>query len=166
MKKRGVPRLIRGFTLIEILVVVTVFVIIAILAANMFFSIFKGSSKTRVLAEVKQNGNYALGVMERMIRNARSIENYGGNYIKIRNPDDSTTTFRCGDSNITLDGASLISDKVKVKTCSGVFNVASGETGVKPDVVTINFTLVQAEGNRGEETAQASFKTSVTLRNY
>lgn len=161
-----------GFTLIEILIVLGIFGVIAIIGVNMFFAILKGSAKTRILTEVKQNGNYALGVMERMVRNARNLESYTGNSITIVNLDGGKTTFACGDSDgngindIASNEASLINDQVAVENCDNVFSVNPGELGIQPDEVAIDFTLTQAGEGRGEEKASIDFKTTVTLRNY
>lgn len=160
-----------GFTLIEILTVVVILAIVAAIGTNMFFTILRGSTKTRVLAEVKQNGGYALNVLERTIRNAKGLSG-GGSSITIINPDDTTTIFSCQDINgdgineILLDGASLTSDKVNVQGCS-IFTVTEGEAGIRPDMVTIDFTLSQAGiVTRPEEEAVINFKTTVILRNY
>ena len=160
-----------GFTLIEIIVVVGILGIIMIMGSNLFFSILRGSTKTKILQLVKQNGDYAISVMERMIRNARSV-NGGGNSITITNPDGRTTAFSCSDldgngtNEISSNSARLISNEVKVENCS-VFSITPGEVGVRPAVVTINFTLSQAAvTTRPEEQASVSFQTTVGLRNY
>lgn len=152
-----------GFTLIEILVVIGIFGILAVIGTSMFFSILKGSTKTRVLAEVKQNGNYAISVMGRMIRNAKSIESCPGSSITIENQDRDSTTFSCSGGRVASNSAYLTSDKVAVTNCTNVFTC---NLGVSPNVVTIDFTLSQAMGTRAEETAQVDFKTTVSLRTY
>lgn len=156
----------KGFTLVEILVVTLILGTIAVIGSNMFFTILRGSSKTSILAEVNQNGSYALNVMERMIRNAKSLESHSGSSITILNPDENTTTFLCSNQKIASNGASLISDKVAVDNCV-IFSVVEGEAEIRPDVVTIDFTLTQAgTAFRPEERASVNFKTTVTLRNY
>lgn len=156
-----------GFTLIEILVATAILGIVAVVGVNMFFSILRGSTKTRVLAEVKQNGNYALNVMERTIRNAKSLESHSEASIEILNPDDESITFSCDDNKIKMNGENLISDKVEVLNCAGFFTVVEGEEGVRPAEVTIDFRLKQAgTAARPEEQASVDFKTTVTLRNY
>ncbi len=166
-----------GFTLIEILVTVGILGMIAVIGSGMFFSILRGSTKTKTLQLVKQNGDYAISVMERMIRNAKSV-NGGGSSIAIVNPDGKTTTFNCCGSGSNLmiasqsgtlscEEARLTSSEVKVDICS--FEVTSGEPGVRPAVVKINFTLSQAPpagGARPEEQASINFQTTVSLRNY
>lgn len=162
-----------GFTLIEMLIVVGVLGIIAIIGTGTFFTLLKSSAKTKVLAEVKQNGSYALGVMERMIRNARSIVinsdtqicETGMLKIKIENPDGAETEFACEADKISSNSASLTSDKVVPSGCS--FDCEAGEAGVKPDKVTIDFSLSQAGTDvRVEEEAMLDFHTTVILRNY
>jgi len=163
-----------GFTLIEIIVVVGILGIIMIMGSNLFFSILRGSTKTKILQLVKQNGDYAISVMGRMIRNARSVSGSGSS-ITIVNPDGMPTTFSCGDIDIPLDGkaeiasngARLISNEVKVENCSGIFSVTPGEVGVSPAAVTINFNLSQAAvTTRLEERASVNFRTTISLRNY
>ncbi len=160
-----------GFTLIEIVVVVGVLGIIVIFGASLFFTILRSSTKTRILAEVKQNGNFAMGVMERMIRNAKRIEG-GGASITIVNPDNGVTVFSCedigGELKLASNSASLVAeDKVRVNDCAGVFSVTFGEAGLNPDKVTIDFTLLQSgTPTRVEEQASINFRTKITLRNY
>lgn len=163
-----IPHLNQGFTLIEILVAFGILGIITVMGTNMFFTILKGSAKTRVLTEVKQNGDYAINVMERRIRNAKSLSG-GGNSVVIVNPDDSSTTFGCSGGEITLDGESLISEEVKVEDgdCPSVFTVTAGVAGARPVVVVIDFTLQQAGADiRPEAQATIDFGTTVSLRNY
>lgn len=156
-----------GFTLIEILVVVGILGIIAVVGSNMFFSILRGSTKTKILQLVKQNGDYAISVMGRMIRNAKSVSGGGGS-VTIINPDEMSTTFSCSDNTIASNSASLISSEVEVANCSNVFTMLDiGEAGVRPAVVKINFSLSQAgTPARPEEQASIDFQTTVSLRNY
>lgn len=164
-----------GFTLIEIIVVVGILGIIMVMGSNLFFSILRGSTKTKTLQLVKQNGDYAISVMGRMIRNARSVSGSESS-ITIVNPDGMPTAFSCGDIDIPPDGnaeiasnsARLISNEVKVSSnCSNVFSVTTGEVGARPNVVTINFTLSQAGvTTRLEEQASVNFQTTISLRNY
>ncbi|OGV89699.1 hypothetical protein A2Z41_02475 [Microgenomates group bacterium RBG_19FT_COMBO_39_10] len=166
-----------GFTLIEILVVVGLFGIIAVISSASFFSLLRGSTKAKTASNVKQNGDYALGVMERMIRNARYLEKnsdstpedeqiceLGMTKIKIKNPDGGSTEFSCGDDKISSNSADLISDEIIVD-CS--FDCQRQEDGsFKPDVVTIDFILSSGGPSaRPEELALISFKTTISLRN-
>ena len=167
-----------GYTLIEILVAIVVLGIVAVIGSQMFFSILKNTAKTRVLAEVKQNGNHALLVMGRMIRNAKRIqENTDGQTcqsgmkkLKIENPNNDSTEF---DLSTTTRIASvsalrtdyLMNDKVAIDTAQP-FQFNCVQTGDHPPEVTISFTLIQTTGSRIEERVQADFNTKVSLRTY
>jgi prepilin-type N-terminal cleavage/methylation domain-containing protein len=162
-----------GFTLIEIMVVVGILGIIAVLGSGAFFSILRGSTKTKTLQMVKQNGDYAISVMERMIRNARVLINPTTNStvssITIKNPDGGTTTFSCEGNPATIasNGASLLSNVSKISNCNNIFEVNVGQVGIKPAVVKINLNLTQSGTvSRPEDQAEVNFQTTVTLRNY
>lgn len=158
-----------GFTLIEMLVAIGLLGILAVIGSQMFFSILKNTAKTQVTIEVKQNGNRALSVMSRMIRNARSIELDScttGSSITIVNPDRESTTFSCTGTRIASESAGvhpamyLTSEKVAVKSCDITCDLVA-----EPNFVTISFTL-QATGTRIEEVAEVDFNTTVSLRTY
>lgn len=156
----------KGFTLIEILVVISVLAIIMVIGSSSFFNLLKGSTKTRTANLVKQNGDYALAVMERMIRNAQDIDaancTLGMDEITIVNPDGKSTVFSCIDNPISSNSAKLISDQVIVDDC--LFDCQDGGY-FDPDVVTIDFTLSTGDPTQPEEYTTVNFKTTVVLRN-
>lgn len=158
----------KGFTLIEILVVISILAIIVAIGSMSFFGLLKGSRKSKTMTLVKQNGNYALGVMAKMVRNAREVTSICGgsdDSITILNPDGNETTFDCGSETISSNSANIVSDQVRIDPGSCSFDCQSGGL-VYPDVVTISFTLKQAgDPTRPEEQASIDFETRVTLRN-
>lgn len=157
-----------GFTLVEVLVVSALLFTVGIMVVQLFFSSLKGGSKSTILSAVKQNGDYALTVMERMIRNSREVAGCTSTSLVIKNPDGNLTTFLCDGastpSKIASNGASLTSSSVKIDSC----NIFSCEySGAKLQKVGINFTVVESLTEaKLEEKAQMNFKTTVTLRNY
>jgi len=157
----------KGFSLIEILTVMAILSLIGVVASSMFFTILKGSTKTQITTEIKQNGNYALSVMERMIRNAESLDAYTADSLTITSSDGFSTTFFCHDGDgdgfkeIASNSAKLISNKVQVNNCS-IFQVDPGIPKASPDTVTINFDLSQVETTE----PLVHFETTVSLRNY
>ncbi|MGB9911061.1 MAG: PulJ/GspJ family protein [Microgenomates group bacterium] len=165
-----------GFTLLEMMIVITILALIAVVGSGSFFSILRGSTKTKNLSLVKQNGDYALSVMERMIRNARSLKapttSGPTDSILIVNPDGGETLFKCDSTTdpptISSGSASLISNEVKVSSdCNTFFNVVLGRKELESTRIDISFTLVpNKEIERPEEKAEINFKTSVTMRNY
>jgi len=161
-----------GFTLIEILVVVFLLGIVVVIGSSLFFSILKGASKAEIEKEVKQNGDYAMSVMERMIRNAQKIDECAsGNSITITSQDGNQTEFKClfedGVGKIASGSGRLTGKNVTLGTsCPGslVFTCDLSKT---PPVVNISFDLSQKETTaRPEEKAQIHFQTTVSLRTY
>ena len=105
-----------------------VLVIAGAVAASVFFTSLRGSTKSRVEAKLKEKGQFAISVMERMIRNAEEIENIStrctsgegksGSEIRIVNRDRGTTIFSCDDERdeIASNSVTLVSD-VDVENC-------------------------------------------------
>lgn len=162
-----------GFTLIEVLVAVGLLITIATLSSTLFITVLKNANKTKVDQAVKQEGDYALLVMSRMIRNAREVVKDApyacegsSSQIAIKNSDEGITVFSCQDDYLASNSARLTSDQVQVPACVSVFTCLSG-TEFEPDQVTISFSLSDTLGSdRKEEQASLDFATNVTVRNY
>jgi len=166
-----------GFTLIEILVVVGLLAVIAVIGSNMFFTTLRSSGKSKNLTAVKQNGDYALAVMERLIRDSEKvITNSDGllcttgmNKIKAKRLDGSEVEFSCEEEGtvnglIASNSARLTSSDVKLDSC---FFDCSSQGDFYPQIVAIDFTLSQAAvTTRLEEQASVNFKTTVNTRNF
>jgi prepilin-type N-terminal cleavage/methylation domain-containing protein len=164
----------KGFTLVEILVVTGLLAVVAVVISNMFFTTFRSSTKTKALTAVKQNGDYALLVMERLIRGSKEVISSCpevapavANSIRIKMLNGDEILFSCDLDNelIASNGANLTSvDQVKLDSCS--FGCQS-KGDFYPQTVTIDFTLSQVgETLRSEEQAKVDFKATVVTRNY
>ncbi len=162
-----------GFTLIEVLMVVLILGVVVVAGGSLFFAIMKGASKSEVIKEVKQNGDYALSVIERMVRNAQELDcTTVTNQITIINPDKGTTTFSCAAEDqvfkIASNSGRLTGKNVTLGegVCPASLLFTCDQTK-SPPTVTIGFTLSQAgTGGRQEEKAQVPFQTTVSLRTY
>jgi len=163
----------KGFTLIELLVVVAIMGTVGVMVSNLFFQTLKGSTKAELLKTVKQEGDYAISLMERTIRNAKAVESacvVGGSVVSsitVTNQDDTSTSFECdaGNTKITLDGSDLTSSAVVVSGCNSF--ITCTRSGSTPPIVKISFSLSQAgSSTRPEEQASVDFQTTVSLRNY
>lgn len=64
----------RGFTMVEILVTISIFAVVGILSANSLFLTIKGSKKSDSTVRVREGVNSALSIIERQLRNAEYIE--------------------------------------------------------------------------------------------
>jgi prepilin-type N-terminal cleavage/methylation domain-containing protein len=170
----------KGFTLIEILVVVGLLGIIMVTVTNIFFSGLKAKRKTDSINVIKQSGSYAMGVMSKMIKNATEATcSADQKSITITNYDETTTTFwyegshGCSsqveskrialDSSVDADDTCLTADNLYLSDYS--FSCNDDSIG-NPPTVTINFTL--SNGTLSDIIGYASehFTTTVSLRNY
>lgn len=157
-----------GFTLIELLVAVGILGIVGGISTIIFFTTLQGTSKSEVVREVKQNGDYALTVMERLIRNATAITSTCDGTpqptLIIINPDQSTTQFSLSaTAQIASNAGFLTNNKVSASNLSFTCTRTPGQ----PDVVVISFTLSQAGSpTRPAEKASIDFRTTVSLRTY
>jgi len=166
-----------GFTLIELLVVVAILATVGMVTATAFFQALKGASKAELTKQVKQEGDFAISVMERMIRNAKSVDCTGsfGDSLRITNQDGNQTTFHCcsvssliasESGTLTCGEARLTSSKVVVSSYCNQF-IRCTQTGSAPPVVEIRFSLSQLGSSaRPEERASMDFQTTVSLRTY
>lgn len=182
-----------GFTLLETLVSIGVVATVGALIAQVFFTTTRTNTKTELLKDVKQNGEYAVDLMTRLIHNSLQVApadcsptGSTQQYIDIENPDGNTTQFGCLDYDDHVNPAVSRIASVSAMTGSTDYltssNVTLGGTSCadptnslqftctsyadQAPVVTIQFKL----GQRGTSTsnfeqANINFKTSVSSRN-
>ncbi|MBI3379591.1 type II secretion system protein, partial [Candidatus Gottesmanbacteria bacterium] len=147
---------LRGFTLVELLVIVALVGMIGVITSQVFIIGFRSAGKGEIVKEVKQNGDYAMSVMETMVRNAADISpdqvcNANSTSLSIINPDGYTTTFDCDPATFNISSASatyptgipLMSNKVAVPAGSCHFRVVCPTPPLSPKYVFVGFTLTQ-----------------------
>lgn len=178
-----------GFTLVEIMIVVALIATLMTIASTTFFNLMQGANKTEIIKEVKENGDYAISVLQLKIRNARDVTSTcattvgtESNSLSIENPDGSTSTFQCIQNGtayvlqeiiipspsptpqitfITNPSVTIVPD------CSSVtiFTCKTGLDG-KSKQVSITFSLAQANVSVGQsEKSTQNFSTQVSVRN-
>lgn len=160
-----------GFTLVEVLMVVFVMGIVIVVGGQLFFTILKGASKTELVKQVKQNGDYALGVMERQIRSAKKIDACTPTSLKIVNQDDGITEFKCllenGVNKIASGSSTFTSDSVTLgATCPASLFDCSRSTLIPPKVSVSFFLYQKGSSTRPEEQANLFFQQTISLRTY
>jgi len=180
----------RGFTLLEIIVSVGILAGISLVVVQAFITTTRTNTKTEILKEVKQNGDYAIEIMSRMIRNARNIVSSpcsaGGDAsgdITITNRDSRTTTFRCvvdaGNGVIRIASSSGTTDEFLTNNTVTLFDNVAQAPGCNinalqftclavagvPSSIKIEFTLAQKGTSPDQvDKAKISFQTSAQLR--
>jgi prepilin-type N-terminal cleavage/methylation domain-containing protein len=180
----------KGYTLIELLAVIIILVTVGAIITSILVTSLRGGNKSNTVNDVRQNGNYVLSQMSKMIAYARSFDgvstdgaNYVTdctitqppaptpsitpvlyNYIKISSFDGGQTVFSCTGSTIASNGASLTnSANLNVTNCSFY---CSQSNVLAPPTININFSLSKANaGFFVENQTTIPFETSVTPRN-
>lgn len=180
----------RGFTFIEMLVVISVIGLALPVLFSLILTILQQQTKIYRLVEVKRQGDYILNIMENNIRNnASSI------YSGVPNPND--TNLICDTSGSSGSGSYfkdklgnwfhyLNLDKVSSQssTTSQLFDLTNSKVRVSnfsiscnrkssfsPPIVTVTFNIcyntgVDCSSSRPEETASMTYQTKIKLRNY
>jgi prepilin-type N-terminal cleavage/methylation domain-containing protein len=172
-----------GFSLVEILVVLGVFAVLAALVTQSIFLTLRGSRKSESVISVRENLDYALNIMERHIYNSKSVNCVSATQIEYLDEQESGVgaqggVFACletasgGDpgyiasasAGTTLDNARrLTSTKVDITSCSFVCNISASQD--VPDSVDVSLTAESAE-SVGAEGAQVTVNTKFLLRYY
>lgn len=173
----------KGFTLIEILVSIGILAIIATLIAQVLFTTVHVNKKTEVLTDIKRDGNFALDVIGRMVRSAKSITtSCSPKELYITNPDNNVTTIACvsdggaariASESSVLPTAYLSSGNLTLSASGGVdcidstlaFSCPPADGSIQNQVI-ITFTLGQV-GVAGSayESGSAPFESTIRMRN-
>jgi len=159
----------KGFSIIEILVVVGIFAMIAVIATQAVVSSLTSARKAEASILVKENLDYTVSVMERKLRNAQSIESCSSSRIDYIDSEGEDARFRCinvGGSNGRVENEDdrLTSDEVIVTECE--FACTAGTADV-PSLVNISLEAEKKDtGIANEDKSPVSISTQVYLRVY
>lgn len=166
-----------GFTLIEMIVAISILGIVSLIGTGLLFTSLSSSGKAEIDKEVRQNGNYALSVMEGLIISSKNIAcptppaANASKEIDVTDINGQLTQFICDDSadhKISSVSASagtfvLTATNVAVTNC----NFTCATTVGNPTTVGIGFSVSQVgSSGRPNEKSSASFETQVSARNY
>ncbi len=160
----------KGMSLIEILVVVSIFAILAIITTRSVLLTLQGSKKSETLVKVRENLGYSMGVVERQIRNANTISecpNSDTNTINYTDQNGNAASFSCvnvGSVNgyIASGSARLTSTEITITGCS--FMCTPG-TSANPSLVNVTLEAKDAAAV-GIQNSSVSTTTQIYLRNY
>lgn len=173
----------KGFTLIEMLVVIAIIAVIATMSTQIVLSIIRSNNKTNIQNEVRQSGSFVLDRMEREIRSSTNAwvtvgEFVAGEYLlRLDQSDGVRIAYWCRPGDASSNGyiqrqrgteatTILINNAqasgVRVQSCN--FSTQPGP----PILVSLIFTLNQAYNSptRSDLTVSQTFTTTVSLRTY
>lgn len=167
-----------GFTLLEILIATSIVAVLGVVISQVLSTTTRTNTKVGIISDVKQNGDYALLTMDRLIRSARRSTCSGAAdaFVTLENLDGGITTLGCAwnssvgriasvsangtsyltGTNVTLGGTDCASDSLTF-TCA-----SAGVTSA----VSIGFRLSQKSTSPLLfEQSTVSFQSTVTVRN-
>lgn len=166
-----------GFSLIELLIVVTLTVMLLLTASVLFMTFLVGGSKVNNTQLVKQEGQYAISQMEFLLRNAvELLPNDSGNECVT---DMSQIKFKSIDGGITKLFTQEDGGVNKIASNSGIYLTSGAvDLATEPDFdcyqpndeahphINITFTLRKGTPgtNLDRDIVEETFTTSTTIR--
>jgi prepilin-type N-terminal cleavage/methylation domain-containing protein len=146
----------KGYTFVEIMVVVALLGILMTGVIGLFLTNLKISNRATALARVKQEGDYSSSTIERLVRYAKTIDStcppIDTSFITF----DSSNTITVTSGQLMLATKSLTSSAVSVT--APIFNCVVTPGG---KLVIVSYTITDAAVSSVSET----FTTRVVLRN-
>lgn len=179
MTKRKAATQQKGFTMIELIIVLAILGILMPAGFAMFMANLRAQTKVLILQQVKRNGDAALDTMESLIKiQGQSLEeadgtavcdtsgsSYSGDVYFV-DPDGQRFMFHQLTERIASESATtayLTSDRV---TVSNFVLSCSRESQFTAPLVSIAFDVQQAQmTTRAEEAATLGYQTKIRLRN-
>lgn len=174
-----------GFTLVEMLAVMLVFGVVGAIAGAILVNSLRTSNKTGVLTNVKQNGDFAISQMSKVIRTSKAVISpfpcitpVVAKSMTFLASDNIQVTYTCTDisptptppsvNSISSNSASLLdTNTISLVPNSCQFTCTQLYVSDYP-LIGITFALIQKGSNVVEQQASASaiwFNTSITMRN-
>ena len=158
----------KGLSLIEILIVVSIFAVLGILTTRSVILTLRGAKKSDSQITVRENLNYSLSVIERQLRNAKEIVTCSGGAsgrVDYISNEGLTTSFSCGsngtDTYVASGSGRLTGSDIKISGCSFT---CTQESINKPPIISVSFTGESVV--TGSESSKVSVQSEVVLRNY
>lgn len=173
-----------GFTLVEMLVSIGIVAMLSIVIVQTFFSTTQVNTKVQTSKDIKQDGDFAINIIERALHSAQGVRSCGTSVLALDNADGSITTF-----SAVLDASNAVTRIARNTTeyltgtgvtvataansCVGVgaaqnfaFTCSYQSGDPTQFAVTVKFCLTQ-KGSPGAsyERANEYFSTTVNNRN-
>ncbi len=169
----------RGFTLVELLVVMVVFSLVGAITGAILVNSLRTSNKANSLTVLKQNGDYVIEQTEKLLREARVLKSpfpcglpsqpTQQASIALVNSDGLEIDLACMGNTIASNGASLLDTTAVVIPPGSCTFTCSQQSNSDFPIISLQFSLISNTSSPfSEQTASASaipFFTSVVMRN-
>ncbi len=158
----------RGFSLIELTVVVGLLGVLTLAISTILLTSIVTSNRIRTTTKVKQAGNYALGQIQSLLRNAKSVT--------LCDSANSAITIVGQDGGVTLLTSESDGQNERIASGSGyyltpenitapTFSLTCEPSDQDPSLVKVAFDLQDTVSSSPTQNPLLHFETSVNLRN-
>lgn len=168
----------KGFTLVELLVVVSLIIIVVGVTGDIVVSIVRSYNKTQITNEVEQNANFVMTKLEKELRNASTVLNQTNKELQFTRRTNTggyeTITYEINDTGTITrevtgsgDGPLLLindstPDGVYLIPISSMFTDETVSGG--PTVIRINLSFRQIGNPAVQFTQDIDLETTVVVR--
>lgn len=170
-----------GFTLIEMLIVISILSVLGVLILTIFTRTLKGNNKSQIIESIKQNGQSVLEIMDKTIRdsdNAVCISPDNKNLVVVKNgiyaryrfiapvvsPSSNGFIQQDNPDRINVEG----SNPVRKETDSELVSRVCGNSDPMPNAITLTDTNsqtgVSVENGLFTRDKSAGYKDQVTIK--
>ncbi len=169
-----------GFSLIEMLIVITLTALIIVSATSVLMTALLSGGQVNTTKTIKQNGDYAMSQMTTLLRNAIKLTTNdfgqvcttGMTQLRFVSLDEGVTTFgrsvlSATDARIASGSAIYLTSDAVYLPSDIVFDCSQTDDGVVTNI-TISFTLTKGTSGSGRVTEYGSqdFTSNVTIRSF
>jgi len=151
-----------GFTLMELLVSVTIFAVVVTIASSIFISTIGSQRKAFGQQNILDSSRFALESMARAIRQSDVIS-ATVNTLEINHPDKGTIQYSLSGGQIMESGGALTADDVTVESLTFLTDGLAGNDNEQPRVTII--LQVSSKNVKAVEQTSITIQTTITPRN-
>lgn len=159
----------QGYSIIELTIVVGLLSILSITISAVVLSTIVNSTRLKNQIRIRQTGDFAIGQIATMIRNAKNIESCDESLdtISIRNPDNRISTLSLGGTNQIASSSATTVYMTPTDILSSNFEIICLPSTSEPQLVKISFTLEKSAVIQGKtiEMPKENFTLSAEIRN-
>jgi len=154
----------KGFTLIEVIIVISLFGMIAYLATSFLWTSLSSTGKSEIIKEIRQNGDYALSAMESLVLSSRTATCSAtpDNRIYLHDNNGFSTQLYCNEgfkiSSISAEQIDLTASNVVINDC----NFTCTQNPGLPVTVHFEFSVSKSDASlRGNTQSIQEYKLDV-----
>jgi prepilin-type N-terminal cleavage/methylation domain-containing protein len=156
----------QGFTLIEILVAVSIFAVVISVVLGLFTTGIQGQRKIIALQNVQDNANFLLGFMAKEIRMSK-INSVTSDTLNITRPDGEVVSYFFDNDNGEIERTDSISsgpiNSAEVLVTGSFYGDGIGSGDSQQPKITIAMK-VKTVGGKVEQEAEINLQTTLSAR--